>query len=176
MTKRNAHARQRRYTKLAARATALTSVVRHLGQGVTGRPPWSLGVGIVGPHPHGICQLSLKRFAPSCGARYPSKLARHRGMFLLVFRASTYSVAWDAAQLAWKWRDVFDQLGLLVHAPDVAAIATVVVNASAFAQGRQEPDPLTVARWTLRDRGHGWENSHHPRGRVSAPLGNTPTA
>ena len=60
-------------------------------------------------------------------------------------------------QFLWKWRDVLDQLPcLLVHAPDVAAMATVVVNASAFAQGRQEPDLLTVARWTLRDRRHGW--------------------
>ena len=60
-------------------------------------------------------------------------------------------------QLVWKWRDVFDQLpGLLVHAPDVAAVATVVVNARAFAEGRQEPDPLTVvARWTVRDGRHG---------------------
>ena len=48
MTKRNAQALQRKYTKLLARATALTLVVRHLGQGVTGRPPWSLGLGMLG--------------------------------------------------------------------------------------------------------------------------------
>ena len=50
MTKRNAHALQRRYTKLLARATALTSAAWHFGQGVTGRPPWSLGLGMLGPH------------------------------------------------------------------------------------------------------------------------------
>ena len=60
MTKRNAHALQRRYTKLLARATALTPAVRHLGQGVTARPPWSLGLGMLRRHrcPHGTCQLS----------------------------------------------------------------------------------------------------------------------
>ena len=47
MTKRNAHARQRKYTKLLARATALTSAVRHFGQAVTGRSPWSLGLGML---------------------------------------------------------------------------------------------------------------------------------
>ena len=59
MTKRNAHALQRRYTKLLARATALTSAAWHFGQGVTGRPPWSLGFGMLGAHcfPHGMCQL-----------------------------------------------------------------------------------------------------------------------
>jgi len=39
--------------------------------GVTGRPPWSLGLGmgdLIGL-PHGMCQLSHKRFAPSCGRR-----------------------------------------------------------------------------------------------------------
>jgi hypothetical protein len=43
-----------------ARAIALTSPVRHFGQGVTGRPPWSLWLGMFGPHPfpHGTCQLS----------------------------------------------------------------------------------------------------------------------
>ena len=60
------------------------------------------------------------------------------------------------AQLVRKWRDVLDQLlGLLVHAPDVAARATVIVSARGFAQERQKPDQITVARWTLRDRRHG---------------------
>ena len=97
------------------------------------------------------------------GAAYPSS------------RPPPTSVAWGAAQLAWKWRYVAQLPGLLVHAPDVAATATVVVNATAFAQGRQEPDPLTVARWTRRNRGHGWGNSHHPLGTVSALLGNSRT-
>ena len=57
-------------------------------------------------------------------------------------------------QLVWKRRDVFDQLpGLLVHAPEVAAIATVVVNARVFAEGRQEPDPLADRRRTLDTSG-----------------------
>ena len=55
-----------------------------------------------------------------------------------------------------KWRDVADQFpGLLVHAPDVATRATVIVSARAIAQGRQKPDQITVARWTLRDGRHG---------------------
>ena len=37
------------------------------------------------------------------------------------------------------------------------------------------PDFLTVARWTLRERGHGWGNSHHPSGTASALLGNSRT-
>ena len=79
-------------------------------------------------------------------------------------------------QSAWKWRDVFDQLSrLLVRDPDVAAMATVVVNPRVFAQGRQLPAELTVAPWALRDRGHGWGNGHHPSGPVSALLGNSRT-
>ena len=67
---------------------------------------------------------------------------------------------WRRVQLVWRSRDVFDQLpGLLVHAPDVAARATVVVNERAFAQRRQEPDLFTVARWTLQDRRHGWRDT-----------------
>ncbi len=46
MAKRNAHALQRRYTKLLAMETALTEAVWHLGQVVTGRPPKSLGPGM----------------------------------------------------------------------------------------------------------------------------------
>ena len=46
MTKRNAHASQRRYTKLLAWASALTAALRHFGHGVTGRPPWSLELGM----------------------------------------------------------------------------------------------------------------------------------
>ena len=38
-------------------------------------------------------------------------------------------------------------------------MATVVGNA--FAQGRQEPDLFTVARWTLRDRRHGWGDAKY---------------
>ena len=37
------------------------------------------------------------------------------------------------------------------------------------------PDFLTVARWTLRERGHGWGNRHHPSGTASALLGNSRT-
>ena len=73
-------------------------------------------------------------------------------------RGPPTSVAGGA--VLWKWRDVLDQLPcLLVHAPDVAAMATVVASARAFAQGRQEPDLVTVVRWTLRDRRHGWEDA-----------------
>ena len=79
-------------------------------------------------------------------------------------------------QFAWRWRDVFDQLSrLLVRDPDVAAMATVVVNARVFAQGRQLPAQLTLAPWALRDRGHDWRNSHHPSASVSALLGNSRT-
>ena len=48
MTKRNAHALQRRYTKLLAIATAVTSARWQFGQGVTGGPPCSLGRGMLG--------------------------------------------------------------------------------------------------------------------------------
>ena len=48
MTKRNSHARQRRHTRLPAMVTALTSARSQFGQGVTGRPPWSLGLGMLG--------------------------------------------------------------------------------------------------------------------------------
>ena len=47
---------------------ALTSARLQFGQGVTGRPPWSLGLGMLGHHPHGMCQLSHKRVGPSSGA------------------------------------------------------------------------------------------------------------
>ena len=47
MTKRNAHAAQRKYTKPLALANALAPAAWHFGQGVTGRPPWSLGLGIL---------------------------------------------------------------------------------------------------------------------------------
>ena len=52
MTKRNAHALQRRYTKLLATATALASGAWQFGQGVTERP-WSLGLGMFGSFPAG---------------------------------------------------------------------------------------------------------------------------
>jgi len=73
MTKRNAHALQRRYTKLLARTTAVTSARLQFGQGVTGRRPWSVWLSMLGPHrvPHGTCQLNHKRFAPSCGTSGP---------------------------------------------------------------------------------------------------------
>jgi len=45
--------------------------------------------------------------------------------------------------------------GLSVHAPDVVAPAAVIVSPRAVAQGRQKPDQITVARWTLRDGRHG---------------------
>ena len=55
------------------RATASTSAAWQSRQGVTGRPLWSLGLGMLGPHrlPHGTCQRSHKRFAPSCGPSGP---------------------------------------------------------------------------------------------------------
>ena len=46
MTKRNAHASQHRYAKLLAWANSRTRAAPHFGQGVTGRPPWSLGLGM----------------------------------------------------------------------------------------------------------------------------------
>ena len=48
---------------------------------------------------------------------------------------------------------MLDQLpGLLVHAPDMAAKATVVVNERVFTQGRQELDQLTKKQRTILDR------------------------
>ena len=53
---------------MLARATALTPAVRHLGHGVTARPPWSLGLGMLSPHrPHANVPTELLRFTPSCG-------------------------------------------------------------------------------------------------------------
>ena len=72
MTKRNAHARQRRYTKLLAMVTAVTQAAWHFGQVVIGSTTRVAGARHVGTSfPHGMCQLSHKRFAPSCGASGP---------------------------------------------------------------------------------------------------------
>ena len=116
-------------------------------------------------------RVDVGTFAFSAGCDSATTLfagARHVGVLHLLFAREL--------RLRRKWRGAFDQLPCLVHAPDVAAMTTVVVNASAFAQGRQEPDSLTVARWTLLDVGHGWGNSHHPSGTVSALSGNSLTA
>ena len=59
--------------KVAREGYCFYVAVWHFGQGVTGRPPCSLGLGMLGLRrfPHGMCQLSHKRFAPSCGAPGP---------------------------------------------------------------------------------------------------------
>ena len=49
-------------------ATAVRSARLHFGQGVTGRPPWSLGLGMAGLHPHGMCQLSHEDSRQVAGA------------------------------------------------------------------------------------------------------------
>jgi len=65
MTKRNAHASQHRYANLLAWANSRTRASPHFGQGVTGRPSWSLGLGMFNLSgwfcvPQGACQLSCQ--------------------------------------------------------------------------------------------------------------------
>ena len=88
------------------------------------------------------------------GRRADRPPARRRGVS---GDSPTHVQAFHLLQFVWRWRDVFDQPSrLLVRDPDVAAMATVVVNARVFARGRQLPAQFTVAPWALRDRGHGW--------------------
>ena len=65
MAKRCAHSSQDRYAKLLAWANSRTRAAPHFGQGVTGRPPSSLGLGMFNLSgrfcvPQGACQLSCQ--------------------------------------------------------------------------------------------------------------------